>query len=514
MSRPPSRRPSPPRPFPCPPRYRVPMAMVSRGGCSWSMVASRWLASARDATQEIDLKGVEGTDPETRIGDEVRAAFEAAPRPCRGQRGGPPPLPVRQPALEADAPKTEPSPPHGQLDRVFETTGSSRPLGDASVAPTDPRGPRICARPAGRRPSVQRPSAPPPPAPGGFSSAQDHHQDQEGPPASRPPAVAAPGTRCGPPYRPAPRPARPMRRGRECPPRPITPSLSRPAPSPASSPSRPSAPPLRSSRPGVLRRGDHRGDHRGVPGPSAQLGARRGGSPQGPGRPRGEGRRRGRQRGGNVQARGSDRLGRWCALGRTVGRHRGPRCRDHPTPARVGRSRRPARGARGARRARPGWRGSDSRYSRGARATTTRSASSGERVDRLAEGAGDAGNDRVSSEILALDGRLGALETRLAETESVGRATPRRLAAAESGLADAQRALASTRSELRHRDEALTALGDPIRGGHRPPGGSGVATGGDRSLRDPLLVRRRRSPRRRESPSRRSRGSGPSSPPS
>lgn len=77
-----------------------------------------------------------------------------------------------------------------------------------------------------------------------------------------------------------------------------------------------------------------------------------------------------------------------------------------------------------------------------------------DRIEALEEGGGGGGS---SDELLSLDGRVGAIEARLGESESAAE-LERRLEAAEMGLADAQRALGSAQAELKQRDEVIADL--------------------------------------------------------
>ncbi len=76
-----------------------------------------------------------------------------------------------------------------------------------------------------------------------------------------------------------------------------------------------------------------------------------------------------------------------------------------------------------------------------------------DRIEALEEGGGQGSSD----ELLSLDGRIGAIEARLGESESAAE-LERRLAAAELGLADAQRALGDAHAELKRRDEVIAGL--------------------------------------------------------
>ena len=81
-----------------------------------------------------------------------------------------------------------------------------------------------------------------------------------------------------------------------------------------------------------------------------------------------------------------------------------------------------------------------------------------DRIEALEEGGTGGGQTGQSGdELLSLDGRVGALEARLGESESTAE-LERRLQAAEFGLADAQRALGTAQAELKKRDEVIAGL--------------------------------------------------------
>jgi len=79
-----------------------------------------------------------------------------------------------------------------------------------------------------------------------------------------------------------------------------------------------------------------------------------------------------------------------------------------------------------------------------------------DRIEALEEGVPGASGDS-GDELLSLDGRLGALEARLGESDSAEE-LERRLQAAEVGLADAQRALGAAQVELGRRDATIAEL--------------------------------------------------------
>ncbi|MAQ17900.1 MAG: hypothetical protein CMN30_24270 [Sandaracinus sp.] len=402
--------------------------------------------------EEAELDGGEATAPDMKIPDEVRAPSRRPP-PLPGARVGPPPLPGQRASVAPEGPKTEPAPPMS-ADPSKPPARLGRSV--APPAPWKPKGPGDLSRP----PGAMRPSAPPPPASAASRALKTTVRLKKPSfPASTPAKPAAPRIPSAPPRPLAP--PRPVESPRVDPLGATTPparptSASRPMPPPARAgvpASRPAAPP---------------------PGPAVR-----------PSTTPGSGAASDSMTLGAVQARlraveldGADQRKALEALEARVG---ATETESRSTSGRV-----KALEAAGGAAADERLASMEARVAEvtrlqlelaahddrldGIEERATRdfgsvrdeaTALAGELRGRLValeeapapEPAPPSSEPGSNDELLALDERLGALESRAPDD-----GLRHRLEAAEAGLADAQRALATVLTELSARDAALAAL--------------------------------------------------------